>query len=131
MNQTRNASRPRLPAQGKYNPLDHTSLILQWRPVKDKALKPHKRFRAQLHLKADCPAGLQRISNASLEVTTHRSAAVVREELEDIDADVWGAVVSRFDCEEQFGDSLREEGDEECAVVDYEKLASKNVSNAR
>lgn len=106
LNQTRNTLRPCFSAQGEYNPLDHTSLILQWRPMKDKAFKPHERFRAQLHLKADCPAGFQRVSNACLEVTTHRSAAVVREELEDIYANVWGAVVPRLDWEEQFRNSL-------------------------
>lgn len=128
LTRTGNTLGPRLPAQGKYNPLDHTSLILQWRPVKNKALKPHIRLRAQLHLQTDCPSGLQRIANARLEVAAHGSATVVREEFEDFDTDVGGAVASRSDWEEQFRDPLREEGDEECAVIDYEKLVPKNVS---
>ena len=106
MSRTGNTLGPRLPAQGQYNPLDHTGLILQWRPVKNKALKPHIRLRAQLRLQTDCPPGLQRIANASLEIAAHGSAAVVREELEDVHADVRGAVAFRFDWKEQFRNPL-------------------------
>ena len=99
--------------------------------MKNKALKPHIRFRAQLHLQTDCASGLQRIANAGLEVAAHGSAAVVGEELEDVYADVWGAVASRFNWEEQFRNPLREEGDEVCAVIDDEELSSKDVSKSR
>lgn len=90
--------------------------------MQSESLKAHVWFGAQLQVQTDRPAHLESILDIGLEVPASGAAAMGGKELEDVRTGALSVVVLCADREEHVDNAGGDEGDEEGAVIDYDKL---------